>query len=121
VRRYGQSATRDRAEVSAFCGLLIGINLGLGSLRHVLTALRLLLVTRLSNQSLLAERGRDAKLTDWLSEQTKDCPQKNVRGVVRACDAIMPDLTGGGNSQAAQMQIGSKLGTFVHRTARPSR
>jgi hypothetical protein len=41
---------------------------------------------------LVAARGRAFKLTDWLSERTRDCPQKNVQGVVRACDAIMPDL-----------------------------
>ena len=49
---------------------------------------------RYSVAKLVAERGPDAKLTDWRSEQTKDCPQKNVPGVVRACHAIMPDLVG---------------------------
>ena len=43
---------------------------------------------------LVAERGLDAELTDWLSECTHDCPQKNQKGVVRVCDAIMPDLIG---------------------------
>jgi hypothetical protein len=49
---------------------------------------------RYSVAKLVAERGPDAKLTDWLSECTRDCPQKNQAGVVRACDAIMPDLIG---------------------------
>jgi hypothetical protein len=48
---------------------------------------------RYSVARLVAERGRDAKLTDWLSERTRDCLQKNQRGVVRACGAIMPDLS----------------------------
>jgi hypothetical protein len=29
---------------------------------------------------LVAERCPDAKLTDWLSERTRDCPQKNQAG-----------------------------------------
>jgi hypothetical protein len=49
---------------------------------------------RYSVARLVAERGADAKLTDWLSERTRDCPQKNVKGVVRACHAVMPDLIG---------------------------
>jgi hypothetical protein len=31
--------------------------------------------------NLVAERGPDAKLTDWLSERTRDCPQKNQAGL----------------------------------------
>ena len=34
------------------------------------------------------------RLTDWLSKRTRDCPQKNQKGAVRACDAVMPDLVG---------------------------
>ena len=32
-------------------------------------------------------------LTDLLSAFTADCPQKNQKGVTRACDAVMPDLS----------------------------
>jgi hypothetical protein len=49
---------------------------------------------RYSVSKLVTERGPNARLTDWLSERTRDCPQKNQAGVVRACDAIMPDLIG---------------------------
>jgi hypothetical protein len=41
---------------------------------------------------LLKELGPDYRLTDWLSERTADCPQKNQAGVTRACGAVMPDL-----------------------------
>jgi hypothetical protein len=41
---------------------------------------------------LLAELGPGARLTEWLSERTADCPQKNQAGVTRACGAVMPDL-----------------------------
>jgi hypothetical protein len=41
---------------------------------------------------LLEELGPGYRLTDWLSERTADCPQKNQTGVTRACGAIMPDL-----------------------------
>jgi hypothetical protein len=41
---------------------------------------------------LLKELGPDYRLTDWLSEHTADCPQKNQAGVTRACGAVMPDL-----------------------------
>jgi hypothetical protein len=43
---------------------------------------------------LVEQLGPGYRLTDWLSERIKDCPQKNQAGVVRACDAIMPDLVG---------------------------
>lgn len=43
---------------------------------------------------LLAELGPAHRLTDWLSERTADCPQKNQAGVTRAYGAIMPDLVG---------------------------
>ena len=41
---------------------------------------------------LVAVSGPRARLTDWLSLLTSDCPQKNQKGVARACGAIMPDL-----------------------------
>jgi hypothetical protein len=41
---------------------------------------------------LLEELGSGYRLTDWLSERTADCPQKNQAGVTRACGAVMPDL-----------------------------
>jgi hypothetical protein len=41
---------------------------------------------------LVAELGTDYRLTEWLSERTADCPQKNQIGVTRACGAVMPDL-----------------------------
>jgi hypothetical protein len=41
---------------------------------------------------LLEELGAGYRLTDWLSERTADCRQKNQAGVTRACGAVMPDL-----------------------------
>jgi hypothetical protein len=41
---------------------------------------------------LIEEFGPWYRLTDWLSERTRDCPQKNQPGVTRACGAVMPDL-----------------------------
>jgi hypothetical protein len=41
---------------------------------------------------LVGELGPTYRLTDWLSERTADCPQKNQAGVTRACGAVMPDL-----------------------------
>ena len=43
---------------------------------------------------LIKDHGGDAKLGEWFSKLTKDCPQKNRPGVVGAWDAIMPDLRG---------------------------
>jgi hypothetical protein len=43
---------------------------------------------------LIKDHGGDAKLGEWFSKLTKDCPQKNQSGVARACDAVMPDLRG---------------------------
>jgi len=37
---------------------------------------------------LVAELGPDYRLTDWLHEQTLNCPQKNQPGVTRACVRI---------------------------------
>jgi hypothetical protein len=41
---------------------------------------------------LIAQHGRDYRLTDWLHAMTRDCPHKQQSGVTRACHAIMPDL-----------------------------
>jgi hypothetical protein len=41
---------------------------------------------------LLEELGAGYRLTDWLSERTADCPQKNQAGVTRVSGAVMPDL-----------------------------
>jgi hypothetical protein len=49
---------------------------------------------RYSVAKLVEELGPGYRLTDWLSERTRDCPQKNQAGVARACGAIMPDLVG---------------------------
>ena len=43
---------------------------------------------------LLEEFGAAYRLTDWLSERTADCPQKDPAGPTRACGAVMPDLIG---------------------------
>ena len=47
---------------------------------------------RYSVDKLVAQYGPDGRLTDWLSERTRDCPQKSLQGVVRTCRAVMPDL-----------------------------
>jgi hypothetical protein len=43
---------------------------------------------------LVEEHGPGYRLTNWLSERTRDCPNKQQTGVMRACDAVMPDLSG---------------------------
>jgi hypothetical protein len=43
---------------------------------------------------LIAQHGRGYRLTDWLHERTRDCPNKQQTGVTRACHAIMADLAG---------------------------
>jgi len=43
---------------------------------------------------LVYDHGADTKLSEWFSKLIKDCPQKDQDGVVRACDAVMPDLRG---------------------------
>jgi hypothetical protein len=40
---------------------------------------------------LVYDHGPEAKLIEWFSKLTPDCPQKNQG---RACDAVMPDLPG---------------------------
>jgi hypothetical protein len=39
---------------------------------------------------LVEEFGPWYRLTDWLHARTRDCPQKNQPGVVRACGASCP-------------------------------
>jgi hypothetical protein len=41
---------------------------------------------------LLEELGPRYRLTDWLSERTADCPQKDPRRPTLARGAVMPDL-----------------------------
>ena len=41
---------------------------------------------------IAAELGTAYRLTDWLSERTRDCSQKKQAGVTRASGAVMPDL-----------------------------
>jgi hypothetical protein len=49
---------------------------------------------RYSVAKLVNELGPGYLLTAWLSELTRDCPNKQQTGVTRASDAIMPDLIG---------------------------
>ena len=49
---------------------------------------------RYSVAKLVDGLGPGHLLTAWLSERTRDCPNKQQTGVTRACDAIMPDLVG---------------------------
>ena len=39
---------------------------------------------------LIEQLGPDYRLTDWLSEHTRDCSRKNQAGVARACGASCP-------------------------------
>jgi hypothetical protein len=41
---------------------------------------------------LINDRGRDAKLVDWLDEITADCPKKLARNFSDQCGARCPDL-----------------------------
>jgi hypothetical protein len=43
-------------------------------------------------QHLIEERGRNAKLIDWLDEITTDCPKKQAHNVNDPCGARFPDL-----------------------------
>jgi hypothetical protein len=49
---------------------------------------RVAITSRASSRS----SGPGYRLTDWRSERTRDCPQKNQAGVTRACGAVMPNL-----------------------------
>ena len=41
---------------------------------------------------LIKDRGRDAKLIDWLDEITADCPKKSAHNWNDQCAARCPDL-----------------------------
>ena len=41
---------------------------------------------------LTADYGRDGRLVEWFGNLIRDCALKRQRGLVRACDATMPDL-----------------------------
>src|SRR5262249_19245740 len=43
-------------------------------------------------QRLIKERGRDAKVIDWLDEITADCPKKSARNMNDQRGALCPDL-----------------------------
>jgi hypothetical protein len=43
-------------------------------------------------QHLIEERGRNAKLIDWLDEITADCPKKQAHNMNDPCGARCPDL-----------------------------
>ena len=48
---------------------------------------------RYNVERLVAEVGPDYRLTDWLHEQTLNCPQKNQEGRHASLRAHMPDLS----------------------------
>ncbi len=50
---------------------------------------------------LVAEFGPDFRLTDWLSQLTADCPNKNQKGVTRACGAVDVGSVEAGGSHVA--------------------
>ena len=41
---------------------------------------------------LIEQRGRDAKVIDWLAEITADCPKKQAGNMSDQCAARCPDL-----------------------------
>jgi len=41
---------------------------------------------------LIDERGRDAKVIDWMDEITADCPKKMTNSMNDQCGARCPDL-----------------------------
>jgi hypothetical protein len=41
---------------------------------------------------LINNRGRDAKLVDWLDELTADCPKKTARNMSDQCGVKCPQL-----------------------------
>ena len=43
-------------------------------------------------QDLIEQRGRNAKLIDWLDEITADCPKKLAHNMNDPCGARFPDL-----------------------------
>ena len=42
---------------------------------------------------LIEQRGRDAKVIDWLAEITADCPKKRAGNMSDQCEARCPDLS----------------------------
>ena len=47
---------------------------------------------RYSLTYLITDRGRDAKVIDWLDEIIKDCPKKTARNMNDQCSAKCPQL-----------------------------
>jgi len=43
-------------------------------------------------QALIASRGRDGKMIDWLDVITADCPKKSAHNMNDQCGARCPDL-----------------------------
>ena len=43
-------------------------------------------------QHLIEERGRNARLIDWLDDITADCPKKQAHNMNDPCGARFPDL-----------------------------
>ena len=43
-------------------------------------------------QRLIEQRGRNAKIIDWLDEITADCPKKSAHNMRDRCGARCPDL-----------------------------
>jgi hypothetical protein len=43
---------------------------------------------------LIEQRGRDAKVIEWLAEITADCPKKQAGNMSDQCAARCPDLPG---------------------------
>jgi hypothetical protein len=43
-------------------------------------------------QRLIEERGRNAKIVDWLDDITADCPKKSAHNMSDQCGARCPDL-----------------------------
>jgi hypothetical protein len=41
---------------------------------------------------LIKDRGRDAKIIDWLDEITAGCPKKQAHNMNHPCGAQCPDL-----------------------------
>jgi len=48
--------------------------------------------SRLRPSRLINQRGRDARIIDWLDEITADCPKKSVHNMNDQCGARCPDL-----------------------------
>jgi hypothetical protein len=58
------------------------------------TSNRWLIISRAGRyrvQHLIEQRGRKAKLIDWLDEITADCPRKQAHNMNDRCGARFPD------------------------------